>query len=132
MSFVVDTDVCSAYLRGDRRVYGRFVQHSGGLFISAITAGELHAWANRAAGGQRRRHALARMLSEVTVLPVDESIAAEFGRIRAQLLDTGVVVPVADLFIAVTALLRGYTVVTHNQKHFALVPSVRIHDWLAP
>ncbi len=34
MSFLLDTDIASAYLRGDARVFNRFVQHGGGLYLS--------------------------------------------------------------------------------------------------
>ena len=41
MNFLVDTNICSAYLKGDKAVWGKFMQHSGGLAISVVTAGEL-------------------------------------------------------------------------------------------
>jgi hypothetical protein len=31
MSFIIDSDICSAYLRGNGRVQGRFMQYAGGL-----------------------------------------------------------------------------------------------------
>jgi len=47
MSFLIDTDVCSAHLRGDRGVFSKFVRHTGRLHVSAITAGELYSWVLR-------------------------------------------------------------------------------------
>ena len=44
MSFLLDTDICSAHLRGDRKVFSKFVQYSGQLHVSVITAGELYSW----------------------------------------------------------------------------------------
>jgi hypothetical protein len=29
MNFLLDTDTCSAYLKGDRRMWGRFMQYAG-------------------------------------------------------------------------------------------------------
>ena len=61
MSFHVDTDIYSPYLKGDRLVWGRFQQYGGGLHVSTITAGELFTWALRAevaflpAGGDNRK-----------------------------------------------------------------------------
>ena len=40
MSFVVDTNICSAYVRGHPLVFNRFLQYSGQLFISVVTFGE--------------------------------------------------------------------------------------------
>ena len=45
MSFLLDTDICSAYLKGDRLVWKRFLQYSGGLHVSTVTVGELFTWA---------------------------------------------------------------------------------------
>ncbi len=132
MSFLLDTDTCSAYLRGHRAVFNRFVQHSGGLYVSMISAGELYAWANRASAAPRLSHGLKQMLTEVVPVPVDLDVAQVFGRTRADLLDRGVVVPANDLFIAATALLRNFTMVTHNVRHFQLVPNLRIADWTTP
>jgi predicted nucleic acid-binding protein len=41
MSFLLDTDTCSAFLKGNRNVQNRFLQYGGQLHISIITVGEL-------------------------------------------------------------------------------------------
>jgi tRNA(fMet)-specific endonuclease VapC len=48
MSFLLDTDICSAYLKDDPIVVGRVMLHYGGLNVSVITVGELLTWALRA------------------------------------------------------------------------------------
>lgn len=45
MSFLIDTDICSAYLKGNPGVFARFMQYIGQLWVSAITVGELYTWA---------------------------------------------------------------------------------------
>ena len=47
MSFLLDTDICSAYLKGNHQVGSRVEQYGGGLHISAITAAELFTWGLR-------------------------------------------------------------------------------------
>ena len=42
MSFLVDTDTCSAHIKGNVRFTNRFLQYSGNLRISVITLGELY------------------------------------------------------------------------------------------
>ena len=37
MSFLVDTDTCSAYIKGVPRVINRFLQYSAGLHVSTVT-----------------------------------------------------------------------------------------------
>ena len=41
MSFLLDTDICSAQMKANPRVHGRFIQYGGRLQISAVTLGEL-------------------------------------------------------------------------------------------
>ena len=131
MSFLLDTNICSAYLKGDGRVFNRFVQHSGGLSISAVVAGELYTWVYRTQTKPDRLQALTELLLDVPVLPLDHDVARKFGEVRAALLDRGRPTPEIDLLIASTALHHDLTLVTHNTTHFAHIPSLRIEDWLA-
>jgi predicted nucleic acid-binding protein len=41
MSFLIDTETCSAHLKQKGIVSNRFLQYTGGLHISTITLGEL-------------------------------------------------------------------------------------------
>ncbi len=132
MSFLLDTNICSAYLRGDGRVYTRIIQHSGGLRISAVVLGELYAWIFRARTDPRFREGLDDLLAVVDVLPVDTAVARRFGELRAEQLDIGRPRPQHDLFIAATALTHDLTLVTHNIRDFADVPILRVQNWLSP
>jgi tRNA(fMet)-specific endonuclease VapC len=49
MSFLLDTDTCSAHLKLPSGLMHCFVQHSGGLFISTVVLAELYTWAYRRA-----------------------------------------------------------------------------------
>ncbi len=132
MSFLLDTDICSAYLKGNPAVWNRFMQFSGGLHISAITFAELEVWASRAGAPQRRRQAIDELLGDVVLLNVDASVAKLFGQLQAQLLDRGTPAPAMDLLIAATAMFYNLTLVTHNAQDFANIPDLRMADWLAP
>ena len=132
MSFVIDSDVCSAFLRGNNSVYNRFMQHSGGLYVSAVTLAELYTWVHLKPHSPKRPAMLRDLLTEVNITPVDEAVAERFGIVRADLLARGKVVATADMLIASTALLFDYTDVTHNTRHFAMVPGLRLEDWLTP
>jgi len=45
MSFLLDSDICSAYLRRPGPLFHRFMQHAGRLWISTITLSDLYTWA---------------------------------------------------------------------------------------
>ena len=130
MRFLLDTNIISAYLKGDGRVFNRFIQYGGGLAVSTICTAELYSRVYRANTNAAHLKALAELLKEVHVLPVDEGVAIRFGQVRAALLDVGRPTPALDLLIACTALVHDLTLVTHNVRDFSDFPSLRVEDWL--
>jgi tRNA(fMet)-specific endonuclease VapC len=131
MSFVIDTDICSAFMRGDGKTFNKFMQHSGRLFVSAVTVAELYAWVTRKKTAGHRLRTLRDMLSDMKVLNLDLKLAEFTGTLRATLLDEGKSVPDLDFFIATTALFHDFTLVTHNVADYQQIPNLRIQDWLA-
>lgn len=132
MSFVVDTDTCSAYIKGHSLVYSRFMQYGGRLYMSVVTLGELMLWASRAKSPPKRLAEVHDLLNLVTPLDVTVDVACKFGETQAGLMDRGLQAPDLDLLIASTALVHGYTVVSHNTADFQNVPGLTVIDWLVP
>ena len=66
MSFLLDTDICSAFLKGDHRVGNRVIQYGGRLHVSAITVAELFTWALRSKAPPSRLQGLLELLDSVT------------------------------------------------------------------
>ena len=132
MSFLVDTDICSYYLRGKTSLFTRFTQHSGRLHMSVITLGELYTWALRGKAPPGHLQGLLALVSDLILHDVNHEVARKFGEMRAQLLDQGRSIATADLLIAATALVQGLTMVTHNTRDFVDIPELRVADWLAP
>jgi tRNA(fMet)-specific endonuclease VapC len=129
MSFLLDTDTCSAHLKSGALTH-RMMQYSGRLHISVVTLAELYTWASRAKAPVARRQGLLDLLNDVVTLDVTPDTARKFGAVQASLLDQGKRAPQLDLLIAATALIHGLTVVTHNQKHYAKIPGLLLDDWL--
>jgi tRNA(fMet)-specific endonuclease VapC len=132
MSFLLDTDICSAYLKNNAAVVGRLMLHYGGLNVSVITVGELLTWALRTNAPSDRLNGVQDLLKGATVLDVTLGIAEKFGEIRAGLIDHGITVGEMDLLNGATALVRGLTMVTHNVQDYANIPGLTIVDWLVP
>lgn len=130
MSFLVDTDICSAHLKQRGDVTTRLTQNLGRIYVSVISVGELMTWALRAQAPPQRLQGIEDFLSDVTVLHVTEAVARKFGELRAWLLDGGRPTPDMDLLIAATALVHGLHVVTHNVQDFAHVPGLHVDDWM--
>src|ERR1700676_1759940 len=114
MSFLLDTDTCSAHLRPP--LTHRFIQHLGRLHISAVTLAELYTWALRGRASPRRLQGVRNLLRDMDVLDVTPDVSYRFGELQAALLDVGRPAPEMDLLIAATALVHNLTVVTHNTR----------------
>src|SRR5438270_7885793 len=112
MSFLLDTNICSAAMKSDRRLYARFVQYAGNLFTSRIVLAEIYAWICGSHDSQKRRESLEDLLNEVDVLEFDDACAERFGGAKSLLGSLGITVPPIDLLIASTALVHGATMVT--------------------
>jgi tRNA(fMet)-specific endonuclease VapC len=135
MAFLFDTDAISellsprpamAYIKWLMKV-SREEQ-----FTSAVVIGELCKGAYRSQAHERHLTNIEqRILPAVTVLPYDTGTAKIFGRIRAHLEETGIILPDADLQIAATALGHGLELVTGNLRHFSRIDGLKLNTILA-
>ena len=132
MSFLLDTDICSAFFKKNAPVVVRVMLHYGGLHVSTVTVGELMTWARRASTPPSRLQEIEDFLGTVAVIDVDRMVAETFGQIRAGPLDRGRTIGVPDLLNAAVALVHNLTVVTHNVADYRDVPGLSIVDWMAP
>ena len=90
MSFLLDSDICSAHLKRPAGLMHRFVQHAGRLHIASIALAELYVWAYRRQNAARTvRRVEEDLLADVAVVDFDAACAQEFGKVRAKLLGQG-------------------------------------------
>ncbi len=132
MSFLLDTDTCSAHLKRPAVLAHRFIQHLGRLSFPTIVLAELHDWAHLSPDPSPRLRQIGDLLTEVEAIDFDRPCAEEFGRLRSLLRRQGVVVAPLDLMIGSVAIAHNLTVVTHNTAHFARIPGLGLEDWLTP
>lgn len=127
---MLDTDSVSYALRGQGRVATRIAEHRPSeLCISAITVAELRF------GAQRRKSAKIHELidlftANVAVVPFDETGAAHFGTIAADLAGRGTPIGEFDVLIAAHAMAIDATLVTNNVKHFSRIRGLDVENWL--
>jgi tRNA(fMet)-specific endonuclease VapC len=133
VSFLLDTNILSEHLRRPTGLAHRFVQHSGRLYTSSVSLGELYDWAFRRPDPAPTLAAVEKLLFfEVGLIPFDADCAAQFGRLRVDLRRWGLSVDNMDLLIASSALVYDQILVTHNTTDFQNIPDLRLEDWLAP
>jgi tRNA(fMet)-specific endonuclease VapC len=75
---------------------------------------------------------VAKVSAGPVVLVLDETVAAHYGALRAALERRGRAKSDFDLVIAVTAMLAGATLVTHDQALLDhSIDGLRVEDWLS-
>lgn len=134
MAFLFDTDAISELLRPRPAVnYLKWIMKVAReeQFTSAVVIGELY---RRAYSSQNRERHLTnieqRVLPAVTVLPYDIDTAKVFGEIRANLEESGTILPDADIQIAATAIEHNLELITGNLRHFNRISDLKLNNIL--
>jgi len=133
--FLPDTNAFSNFLRQKSSTLSTRMAEargSGELLLSSIVLQELEYGAEKArlAGELRPRRRVDQLrASFVDVAMYDEIAAAAYGKVRATLERSGLVIGNNDLMIAAHALSLGATVVTHNAGEFSRVPGLKVENW---
>jgi len=74
----------------------------------------------------RRRSFVDELRIGLTVYPYTAETAMLAGRIDGEQTAKGVIIPYADLLIGATALSLGFSIITANPRHFALIPGLHV------
>jgi predicted nucleic acid-binding protein len=124
---VIDTSVLSLYVKYDTRA-AAYLPHLQGRegVISFMTAAELLRWPIERRWGPARRRMLERYLRTFSVHHSDERLCRVWADMAARARLTGRPLPLADSWIAATALARGLELVTHNPSDFAGIDGLRV------
>ena len=99
------------------------------LAVSVITIGELRAGVLAARDVATRDRRLGTLMAALALEPiaVDEGVAAAWARLRVELRDRGLRMPVNDSWIAATAISLGVAVVTQDDDYMELPGLAVIH-----
>ncbi len=132
MASLIDSSVLVDIERG-RTDLGVLLEERGdrGIAMAAITAAELLHGVHRLRVSKRKPRAEAvveTLLSSIPVIPFDLVCARAHARLGAELARRGITVGTHDLMIGATALARGFSVVTRDQRSFSRIPGLEIED----
>jgi predicted nucleic acid-binding protein len=99
------------------------------LGVSVITIGELWAGVLAATDVAARDRRLGTLTAALALdpIPVDDRVAAAWARLRVDLRDRGLRMPVNDSWIAATAIALGVAVVTQDDDYVELPGLAVIH-----
>ena len=133
MNFLLDTDTCVCWLRGNSLVRDRFAavgtESSG---VSVITLAELRYGANCSSRPEANHQAIDDFISGIPVLGIDQDIVRTFADVKAQLRKQGSLIEDLDLLIAATARTHGLILVTNNVDHYSRIPGLLLENWINP
>jgi predicted nucleic acid-binding protein len=118
---LLDSDVLIDYLRGFSPAVNYFETLGDATAISVVSVTEIFSGARN----QNEEAAMNDLFSTMVVIPVDENIAREAGRLRRQFLRSHQV-EIADALIAATSILHRLRLVTLNRKHYPMITSLLV------
>jgi len=129
MSYLLDTNIVSYYLRGNHNVVTRLSSEKpSSIAISAITAFALrYGVAKRKSS--KLKSSVEGFIALLSILPFDDDVSRRAGTLKSDQEDSGIVLDLPDLLIAAHALCQNRILVTNNSKHFSKVKDLRIEDW---
>ncbi len=124
---VLDTDVASLSYKGrlPASLAARLVGHE--VCVTFVTIGELARWAEKRHWGTRARTELVDWLGRRVVLPYDERVAWQWGKLSVLAEQRGRARPINDMWIAACCLVADLPLATLNLKDFK---DFTVHDGL--
>jgi tRNA(fMet)-specific endonuclease VapC len=130
MSYLIDTDIIIYSLKGNNNVQNNLLEKKNiSKAISVITYGELIFGAKKSKSREKNLATVYRIGELFSVIELTKGIVETFGEVKASLQKKGKNVYDFDLLIGSTALFLNYTLVTNNEKHFSMIPDLRIENW---
>jgi predicted nucleic acid-binding protein len=107
------------------------------LFLRVLTLGELQRGVSKLAPSKKHDRLQVWLDADLPtrfagrILPIDERVAVEWGRLQALAEARGRPIPVVDGLLAATALVHHLSVVTRNRVDFAGTDVHVVDPWVA-
>ncbi|MBZ5522077.1 MAG: type II toxin-antitoxin system VapC family toxin [Acidobacteriia bacterium] len=131
MRYLLDTNIVSDLIRNPQGLVMKHIREVGEeqVCTSIIVAAELRYGATKK-GSPRLTAQLEAVLSALEILPFESPADSTYGLLRTRLEQAGRPVGGNDLLIAAQAISLGCTIVTDNQREFAMIDGLPRENWL--
>ena len=124
----VDTDVIVDYLRGREPGRSAFTKwrRKAEVYITSITAFELHLGASLSSKRKRRIIEVESLLDQHSILTFTRESARKAAEKGAELRAEGIPVEIRDLFNASICLTRKIPILTKNKTHYERIKDLTV------
>ena len=133
MTYILDTDIVSALLKGDKRVKHKFqnaILNGENIHISAISYYEIMRGLLDAKATNKISK-FGKFCKKFGIIMLDTiSIFNRAANIYVNLKQRGKLIGDADILIASSAIEHNLIVVTNNVRHFNIIEKASIENWL--
>jgi tRNA(fMet)-specific endonuclease VapC len=128
--YLLDTNICIAWLKGEAKVKSRLSALSPDeAGICSVVKAELLYGALRSARRAHNELSVRTFLKPFRSLAFDDASAERYAIIRATLDQAGSPIGPNDLMIASIAAAYGLAVVTRNVREFERIPGLHCEEW---
>lgn len=132
VKYLLDTNICIAWLKGSPRIKEKLSSHSPEeISISTINVAELFFGAYNSEWIEHNLDNLRKFLSEIEIIDLDMPALEKYGELKTRLRKQGNIIDEFDLLIASICLANGLILVTNNEKHFVRMERLTVENWLA-
>jgi len=97
--------------------------------ISEITLAELVFGAEYSDNPQKNHNIIEEFSEQVTILPILDAINT-YGKEKARLRKSGMMISDFDLLIGCTSIEKGLIMVTENVREFERIADIKIENWI--
>ena len=133
---LLDTNICIAALKGDRRVLAKLTQNVGRIHLAMLVVAELQFGIEKLALTHEsiasdRRETLQRFIDTTDgIVELNSNVIPIYAQMRANLEAQGTPIGAHDLWIAAQAIYEGATLISANMREFERIPKLRLQNWL--
>lgn len=130
MKYLLDTNICVHFLRGNFELINKFRQIGiENCAISEITFAELVFGAENSSNPEKNLELIEAFTNQLIILPIFNAIHL-YAKEKAHLRSKVLMISDFDLLIGCTAIEKGMIMVTENQKEFERITNIKIENWV--
>ncbi len=131
MPYLLDTNILIALTKSRPALVEKLARiPARQIILSSVVVAEIEYGIAKSQRQAHNRTVFDALLAGFPVLPFDQTAAAQYGPIRAELERQGGLIGPYDLMIAAHTLALDAVLVTDNVREFSRVAGLRLENWL--